>query len=153
MLQDLVGESLGRIRELVTTGLKVIFSDQSLALSTEMGMDRKQPSLDFYLEDETNEVRAPIRGNFGGGPVAVTDLLLRVICILKLGLDRTLILDEALSQVSSRYLPNAGVFLQKLCKNLNMNVLLVTHGNFQGSADQIYRATYKDGALQLRLEK
>lgn len=153
MLQDLVGESLDKIKKLTTTGLRLIFNDQTLSFSAELGMDRKQPSLAFYLEDETTGIKAPIRGNFGGGPVAVADMLLRVICILKLNLNRVMLLDEALSQVSSLYLPNAGEFLQKLCTKLQMTILLVTHSDFRGSAHKVYRATLKGGALQLKLEK
>lgn len=153
MLQELVGESLDKIQKLTTTGLKLIFNDQSLALSAELGMDRKQPSLTFFLEDEVNEIRAPIRGNFGGGPIAVADLLLRVICILKMGLNKTMILDESLSQVSSIYLANAGDFLQKLCAKLGMTIILVTHSDFRGSADRIYRASRRDNATVLKIEK
>jgi hypothetical protein len=149
MLGDLVKVSLDRLQSLLTAGLRSIFEDQKLSVRAELTTEKKQPCLNFYLLDETHGVEAPIKGNFGGGPIAVADLLLRVLVILKLNLARVLFLDEALSQVSIKYLSNAGDFIRKLCAKLGMTVLLVTHADFGKSADRVYRAECRGGELRL----
>lgn len=153
MLRELVGESLEHVEKLVTAGLRAVFEDKTLSFKTEMDLDRKVPVLKFYIKDEELGVEAPPRGNFGGGCVALADFLLRVICILKLGLPRVMFQDETLSQVSAQYLPAAGEFIRKLCAKLGMDVVLVTHSDFQGSADTVYKATMRRGSLHLSCER
>lgn len=123
----------------VTEGLQAIFHDQDLEFEVVVSQKRGKIWIDF--ETVQNGVRGPSLEAFGGGVSSVQSLLLRILVLLKSGLARYLILDESLAALSEEYVGNAGEFIAKMCDELGVTVLLITHNKaFLDHADKAYIA-------------
>jgi DNA repair ATPase RecN len=151
--------------DLATIALRETFPDQELTLLVEHHTHRGHPAIEFKLRDEKTGAEGDPMDRFGGGPASVIGVVLQVLCTVRQpGMVRTLILDEPLSQVSSRYEKLAGRFLRKLCEpppekegetgGLGFKMLVVTHsGAIAEAAHKRYFAKKtEDGkALELSL--
>lgn len=135
--------------EIVTEGLQSIFYDQDLAF--DVVVDQKHGKVWVDFETVENGVRGQSLESFGGGVSSVQSLLLRLLVLLKKELARYLILDESLAALSEEYVENAGQFIKKMCRELGVRVLLITHNKaFLEHADNSYEASLdSEGALVL----
>lgn len=75
------------------------------------------------------------KGNFvtdladaeGGGMVTVISFVFVVYLLVKLGKRRFLAFDEHFTQISDKYFPSFIEFVRTLCKDLNLDILLISH--------------------------
>lgn len=146
-------ESFSRI---VTKGLQTIFHDQDLEFDVNVTQRRKKVHVEFDTVEGNR--RGQALESFGGGVATVESLLLRILVILKTGLSRYLILDESLASLSEEYIETMSNFLRKLCNQLDMNILLITHNRtFVEYSDTSYKASENgdgdDGRLVLKKVK
>ena len=140
-----LGRSITTIDKLVTTGLRLVFEDQSLEFKTSVEKYRGKTAIKFRLLEDGAD--APLLDAYGGGVLAVASVLLRVVSITILGLRRVLFLDESLSHLSAQYIPNASRLMRKLCEELGFSIVMVTHQpEFAAHADMHYRAVRKQNA-------
>jgi DNA repair ATPase RecN len=141
-------ESFSRI---VTEGLQSIYFDQDVKFDIEVEQKRGKVYANFVTEQ--NGVRANPLESFGGGVASVVSLLLRILVLLKADLARYLVLDEALGALSTEYVETCGDFLRKLCDELDVNILLVTHNaDFVDQSDNAYMGS-SDANERLQLKK
>lgn len=135
--------------EIISEGLQTIFSDQNISFEAVVSQKRGKVWVDF--ETVQNGIRGPSLDSFGGGPSSIESLLLRLLVILKKKLAKYLILDESLAAVSEEYVPNTGNFIQKMCKELDVDILLITHNrDFLDYCDNAYEASLaSDNSLVL----
>lgn len=125
--------------EMVTEGLQAIFYDQDIEFEIVVGQKNGKVWIDF--ETVQDGVRGQALQAFGGGVSSVESLLLRLLVLLKTGLARYLILDESLAALSEEYVDEAGQFIRRLCEELGVNVLLITHNKaFLDHAHTAYQA-------------
>ena len=77
----------------------------------------------------------------GGGLLSVISFVFSVYLLIKIGKRKFLAFDEQFTQLSDEYLVNFLQFLVALCKDLNIDILLITHdGRIQLSqVDHAYR--------------
>lgn len=147
---ELLGKSTGTIDKLVTAGLRLVFQDQNLELTTETDKQRGKTAIKLLLKE--NGEAAPIKDSYGGGVLALVGVLLRVTTIMVLDLRRILILDESLAHVSEQYIPATSRFLKKICDELGFEILMVTHQReFAQNADRHYEAIRSEGETTLKL--
>lgn len=134
-----LGQSTTKIDRLVTHGLRTVFEGEDLKFRTEVERFRGKTAVRFKLM--CDGVEAPLLEAFGGGPLAVAGVLLRVVAIIVLDLKRVILLDESLSFVSAQYTEATSRLLRKLCADLDFTVLMVTHNpKFAEFADRHYAA-------------
>lgn len=135
--------------EIVTEGLQSIFYDQDLEFDVVVDQKHGKVWVDFETVQQGH--RGQSLESFGGGVSSVQSLLLRLLVLLKKKLARYLILDESLGALSEEYVENAGQFIKKMCRELDVNVLLITHNKaFLEHADNSYEADLDaEGALIL----
>ena len=142
LMDHLVTDQVKAIEGVITDGLRTILFDQKLAFEAEVGTRYNKVSIDFFLRqgDGALAIRdKPLEG-FGGGPVSVASLLLRVLTLIRLGRKPLLFLDETLSAVSDEYIDTTGRFLKYLAENAGVDILLVTHKQgYLDHADMAYR--------------
>jgi ABC-type branched-subunit amino acid transport system ATPase component len=62
-----------------------------------------------------------------GGMTSVISIVLTLFLITSLGHRRVLVTDEQFSGISTAYIENFYSFLRKLAKDLNIDILMVTH--------------------------
>lgn len=143
----ILSQSVELIEKLVTSGLTIVFPDQSLDFKARVTRERGRTAIRFDLYQNGEAVK--VQNACGGGVLCVIGILLRVVTILMLGMKRLLLLDESLSHLSIQYVPNAALLMQKICRELGFKILMVTHQpEFTAFADRHYEAKLQDG-LQL----
>lgn len=159
LMDKLVTDQLKVLESVVTEGLRTIFFDQDLTFEADLATRYNKVAIDFQLRQGDGPLA--IRGNpmeaFGGGPVCVASVLLRVLTLLRLKRYPLLFLDETLSAVSDEYIDVSVLFLKHLAAKTGMPVLLVTHKQgFLEHADNAYRGVEvitEDGARHLVLKQ
>lgn len=120
-----MSQSTSTIDKMLTTGLRFVFDDVNLEFKTTVSKYRGKTSVKFSLFQDGKE--APIMDSYGGGVVVVAGVLLRVVTIMSLQGRRVLFLDETLAHVSHQYVPRVSQFLNRLCKELSFDILMITH--------------------------
>ena len=80
----------------------------------------------MYDDDNGNRISPDIK-DCGGGIRTVVGLLLQIFFLFHYNVEKILIIDEGLSQVSSEYLPNLFGLVDALAKKNHLKVLLITH--------------------------
>lgn len=145
-----LGQSTTKIDKLVTHGLRYVFEGQDLTFRTEVDRFRGKTSVKFRLLH--NGIEAPLLEAYGGGPLAVAGVLLRVVAILVLDLQRVILLDESLSFVSAEYVGATSKLLRKLCADLDFTILVVTHNEkLAEHADRRYVAVESPAGTRFRV--
>jgi hypothetical protein len=144
ILENMAEDNLHSIDRVITEGLRRVFHDQTdICFKSEFVERGNQLQIGFKTEQ--GDASGKALDSFGASVVVVESLLLRILVILKMGLAPVLLLDESLAQVSDHYVEPVGKLIKKLCDDLGLTVLLVTHqSGFQESADNIYRADAKE---------
>lgn len=144
LLEDLAQENLSPMDKIVTEGLRRVFFDQEdIVFKSELVDTAKQLQIKFKTEQ--GDVSGKSLDNFGASVTVVESLLLRILVLLKMKLAPVLLLDEAMAQVSDQYVEPLGRLIKKLCKDLGLTVLLVTHKKgFQDTADIVYQADVRE---------
>lgn len=134
----------------VTEGMKTIFWDQEVTFNVDVQQKHGKVWVEFNTVQ--NGVSGQPLESFGGGLSSVQSLILRLLVLLKSGMARYLILDESLAALSADYVPTCAEFLRKMCDELDVNVLLITHNkDFLEHSDVAYQAFLsKDETLQLK---
>lgn len=116
-----------QLEELLNFGVKTIFDDRdySVEIVTE---ENNRASIHLkYMDEDGNMISPDVRDSVGGGIKTVIAILLNTFFLFQYGITKLLILDEALSQLSSEYLPNLFGLLDELAKKNGLKLLLITH--------------------------
>ena len=149
LLNDLAKANLQSIDRLVTEGLRRVFYDQ-VDIKFISKLVERNNQLQIGFETKQGPATGKAVESFGASVTVVESLLLRIIVVLKMGLAPVLLLDESLAQVSDHYVEPLGKLIQRLCKDLGLKVLLVTHQQgFQETADVVYRADCIEGPVRV----
>ena len=141
ILTKIVGERTetlkSKIEGIVNEGLKAVFDDD---IHIKILSAVKRNKTEYHIDIVHNGI-VGTQESFGGGVLAIISLCLRVIAIIICGRDRILFLDESLAFVSEAYQPKLSFFISKLCKNLEFNIVLISHQpKMSMYADKIYEA-------------
>ena len=118
------------VEKLLTEGLQTVFTDQDLAVTSEVNVSRGKVSVDLltvYTLQEGTVIKGVSNDAFGGAVATVQSVLLRIIVMRRRGLRPLLLLDESLPAFDSNYVYNMGAFLALVCERLGIDILLVTH--------------------------
>ena len=149
LLDVMVKDEINRMAGLMTYGLKTVFDDQRLTFVPVMS--KKAEKVYIELNTRNGDVEGGF-GSFGGSVAVIESFLLRVLCMLKMGLARFMVLDETFASVGAEYISSTSRLIGELSKKLGMDVLLVTHQmEFQTHADNVYRV--KESPSGLIMEK
>jgi len=159
LMDQLVMGHVRSIESVITEGLRTIFVDQVLSFETEISQRYNKMAIDFYIRREDQKIE--IKGNpmeaFGGGPVSIASLILRVLALRRLKKWPLLVLDETLAAVSDEYVDQTGLFLQQLALKIGIPILLITHKvSFLDHAKIGYKGTEvltEDGMRHMQLQR
>lgn len=111
--------SLEYCERLATVAVKTIFNiDAAVIYSSSDGK--------FYLQYSSGEI-SDIAGDEGGGYKVVISFVFSLYLIIKANCRRVLFFDEQFTNVSVEYMPAFLAFVRETCKELNFEVLLITH--------------------------
>jgi hypothetical protein len=146
LMDRLVLDQMRSVESVVTDGLKTIFYDKKLSFESDVTQRNNRICIDFFIKQAGAPDSLPIRGSpvesFGGGPVSVSSLTLRILALLRLKRWPMLLLDETLFPVSDQYIDPTGQFLAKLSESTKIPILLITHKTeYVTYATTAYQAT------------
>lgn len=129
----------------VTEGLRSVFHDQKLSLKSEFHVRANRVGIDLVLSreyDGGHTVEGDPTESFGGGPVSIISVLLRVVVLLKSGRVPFLLLDESVGAVAPAYRESCALFLRSLAEKLGVDILLVAHETgYEEVAHRFYSCT------------
>lgn len=147
-LEDLLKSNVDSIAELATSGLKHVIFDQQLSFKIRQELKYNRLSLHFSLEDESGVEGDPLY-SFGGGPISVVSLVLRLAVMTRMQMGNLLLLDESMASLANHYIPAAADFMRQLSEQTGINILMVTHNDeFLNYAHTTYEGN-KDTDLRL----
>ncbi len=115
-----------RISEVVSSCLSAVFDDPyQFKIEFERKRGRTEAQLRFVRRDLDVE---PLTAS-GGGVVDVAAFALRVACLVmhRPRLSRLVVLDEPFRFVSAQYRENVRQMLEELAKDMDIQILMVTH--------------------------
>jgi len=124
-----ISSSAEMIEKLQTEGLQAVFDDMALSVEAAVSVKRGKVSVDLTTKQQHPKgvVGGGVLESFGGSVAAVQSVLMRVILVFRRGLRPIILLDESLPAFDNNYIGNMAVFLRKLCKEMGITLLLVTH--------------------------
>jgi hypothetical protein len=122
-------EFIDSLVDLLTYALQTIFEDKDYSVKILLKESRNSKQADIILVSKTDEgiIESPIPDNCGGGVSCIIGLILQIFFIQYFKLNKVLIMDEALSQISKEYISNTMNFLKTLSKERGYRFLLVCH--------------------------
>lgn len=117
---------ISHLQDVLNSGLKTIFDNRDYQANIVVE-DNKRASIHLVYDDENGNRISPDIKDCGGGIRTVVGLLLQIFFLFHYNVEKILIIDEGLSQVSSEYLPNLFGLVDALAKKNHLKVLLITH--------------------------
>ena len=131
--------ALKRLEDLLSLGLARIFQDRDYSVEIRVFEKRSAKCAELYLIDDGHAFL--MRDScVAGGILVVVGFLIQVFYVANLDLAKILFLDEALSNISTQYLPNFFSFVKELSVQIGLTVVLITHDTrFLEYADRIYK--------------
>jgi hypothetical protein len=149
-----VSDGVKAVERLQTEGLAEIFHDQNMAVRAEVTESRGRVSV-LFLTQRSLENGTLVEGeadqSFGGSILTMQSILMRITVIFRRGLRPLLLLDETLAAVAQKYVDRAAKFLSSLCKNLGIDILLISHDEaLVSAADRSYQVSYSRDRARFR---
>lgn len=142
------------VERLLTEGLKAVFDDQDLRVRADIEIQRGKVSVELVTvqtKADGTVIEGLSRDGFGGAVTTVQSILLRIIVLLRRGLQPVLLLDETLPALDGNYVANMGRFLRVLCQRVGIDILLVTFNpDLVSAADKAYQISSHDGAARFK---
>lgn len=146
-LEDSLRSNVDSMAALCTSGLRHVIHDQRLTFSIRQEHKNNRVSMRFEIEEDGVE-GDPV-ASFGGGPVLISSLILRLAVMSRMKMGNLLLLDESLHALAHRYRPSAASFLRQLSEETGINILMVTHDEeFMDGAHTSYDG-HKGSSLRL----
>jgi len=149
-----VTDGVKAVEKLQTEGLQEIFNDQDLSVRAEVSESRGKVWVTLYTQRKLPDgtvVEGLADQSFGGSVLTMQSILMRVTVIFRREMRPILFLDETLAALEDKYLDRAALFLSNLCKQLNLDILLVTHNEaLINAAEHAYVVSDDGGKAKFR---
>lgn len=128
IIELLSRKHIEHIEKLLDSAVKTIFYDKNYSIKLEITEFRNNNSLNIYLVETTDEgeIITDIKNN-GFGIQGVIGFVLQVYFIMYHKLTPILIADEAMSTLSTQYLPYFKELIDALVKEYNFKFILIAH--------------------------
>lgn len=136
---------ISHLQDLVNSMLSTVFYDKKYSIDMQLNDTKNGKVLDLFLIDSTYNIDDPIITDLssnGGGLQTVVGFVLQIYFIIYFKQERILFLDEALSAVSSEYIPTLVDFMRGLVDKYQFKFVAIFHDTrFSEYADTIYQVS------------
>lgn len=119
-------ESLGALKDTLNMAVRYVMYDKNYSVDLVLDDKRGTKTLDIKLTDEDEGFTVGLKHSCGQGVRTIISAVLKVYYLLNQG-SKILLLDEKYSALSSSYVQRFFEFLEKLCKEQDMILVLITH--------------------------
>lgn len=133
-------EFINSLVDLLSFAVKTIIYDEDYSVEIEISETKIGNNAEFILVDNATGNKTPMDA-CGGGIRAIIGFTLQVFCIMTYKLSRIIIMDEALSAVSDRYVPTLMQFIKQLSTERGFIFIAVCH--------DLRFLTYADTTLEM----
>lgn len=123
-------EFIDSIVDLMTYALQTIFYDMNYSVKILLKESRNSKQAEILLVDKKEDgsiIESPIPDNCGGGITSVLGLVLQVFFIQYFKLNKILIIDEGLSQISNAYIKPTMEFMKTLSEQRDFKFMFICH--------------------------
>lgn len=130
LIDILSREQIDQLKELISYGLSTIFVDRNYSIDIVISESKNVKQANFVLVEtlaDGSVIRSDFKDSIGGGVLSVVGLIIQVYYILYYNLYPILFMDEALSQISTMYLPSVIEFIDQLAQKKHFKFVLITH--------------------------
>jgi ABC-type dipeptide/oligopeptide/nickel transport system ATPase subunit len=117
------------VETFISKGVQAVYADRKFSISLRVGESAKRKTLTIYvIEDKGGGevIQSNLSDGAGGGIQAVVSFLFQVLAILNQKSYRILFLDEALSAISSEYLPGMFSLIEGLIQQYGFKFLMIS---------------------------
>lgn len=150
--QSLSEDSVAFVQEFLTLGLQTVYPERGFQVYLDVGDRATRKTLEIFIrspDKDGNVITSHLTKGSGGGIQVIVAVLLQVLTIRNRDLQRVIFLDEALSAVSSEYLPGLRDLIQTLKEEFGFKFLAITQDpRFIELADKTYKV--ENGRFRLR---
>jgi DNA repair exonuclease SbcCD ATPase subunit len=139
LLSTLQMESSAVLNSITNQAMAIVL-DRELEVNTKISVKRSKVASQLVLNDPASGAQGvdPYLSH-GGGISNILAIVARVAMIVFSGKERLLILDEPFASVSSNLRADLAVLLDVIQRELNFQIVMVTHqSDFSGYADVHY---------------
>lgn len=144
-------ESIGVLQETLDTALQYIMTDKDYSVKLDLEDKRGVKTLNLSLMDNEEGFEADLKDSTGGGVRTIISTILKLYYLVSEG-SKVLFLDEKLSALSSQYVPYMFEFLQRMCDERGLIIVLVTHDTrFVNYGVKVYNVA--DGVVKEDVEE
>lgn len=140
LIDKLSRTHLDHLESLLNTSVKTIFYDRDYRIEFEVTEFRNSNNLNIYLIETTDEgeIKTDLKDN-GFGLKTIIGFVLQVYFILYHKQAPILFIDEALSALSTQYIPFLHSLIHNLAEEYNFEFILISHDpRFNDIADRIF---------------
>ncbi len=131
------------IEDIVNTAMNAVFPDE-YTFKLNFVVRRNRTEADIILLEKSFEID-PLK-SVGGGVADVLSIALRIVLLIISKKRRVLFLDEPLKNVDKDRKPIAFEMLKRLCSEMKIQVIAVTHDPLMVAiADKEFKVTKKNG--------
>ena len=132
-----------QLGDMVSTGLNTVF-DQAYDFIVKFELRRDKTECDLFFKKHGELIDPLLFSGLGAADVAAFALRCASWSIAKI-YRNTLLLDEPFKYLSTNNHENAGKLIKMLSKNLNLQIIMITHSaEFVKHADKVFKVDMKN---------
>lgn len=138
LIKEESGKFIKRLNGVLDYGIKTVFDDCEYSIEIRVS-DNDKATIHLVYDSETGDKIEPNVQQCGGGIRTVVGILAQIYFIFFYKVEPIIFIDEGLSQLSSRYVPNLMSLIKELADKNGLKILLITHDDrFLQYATQCY---------------
>lgn len=125
-------DKVNQMKDLLTSAVKFIFDDRDFEVDIDIKELRGSKSAEFLLQEKVvingKEIirKQPVKTSVGGGVMSVIGFISQVYDIKRKNLAPIFVMDEALTQISSEYIPNVMRFVNRIAEKDKFIFILIS---------------------------
>jgi len=150
--EELFGDTLRVIEQLVSQGLRRVLGEPSLSLELEQRVSRGKVAVRFNIVSLSGaqKVTTDVLSARGGGLAAVVGFFVQLVLLLASGSSRVLVLDETFAHLSAEFEPVMAEVLADMSEKMGVQIILVTHSpTYAEFADSVHTFALVDGVTEV----
>lgn len=125
-VNSLYEESIGALQNTLNLALQTIIYDKNYTVSMHLEDKRGTKTLEIALVDNDQEFEVDLKDGVGQGVRTIISFVLKTYLLINKD-SSVLLLDEKYSALSAHYIPLFFKFMEDMCLEKNMKVVLITH--------------------------
>ncbi len=146
-----IDEVKHKVEDIINQGIAYVYKTEDLKI--QIGTTFKNNKTQFVINLVNGDmVTSKVTESFGGGLIAIVAFLFKVVVNIVYKNEKVFFFDETLNYVSKHYQESLSEFIKKLCEDMDMTVILITHQPLLAEkADMVYEAYESSKGTKFKL--